>query len=82
MLTDIWKSHMDKFTEFKEEYREQYTEAIAIGGGTYARHIPNTIAFGPQAPWHEDQCHQANESLAVSDFLQWVEILREFIEKV
>lgn len=82
MLTDIWKSHMNKFTEFKEEYREQYTEAIAIGGGTYARHIPNTIAFGPQAPWHEDQCHQANESLAVSDFLQWVEILREFIEKV
>ena len=79
-LTEIWKNHMDKFTGFKEEYREKYTEAIAIGGGTYARHIPNTIAFGPQAPWHEDQCHQANESVAVSDFIQWISIIREVIE--
>ena len=81
-LTSIWKNHMDKFTGFKEEYRDKYTEAIAIGGGTYARHIPNTIAFGPQAPWQEDQCHQADESVAVSDFLQWVEIIREFIVNV
>lgn len=79
-LTDIWKAHMDKFTDFKEEYRDQYTEAMAIGGGTYARHIPNTVAFGVQAPWHVDQCHQANEHVAVSDFLQWVEIIREVIE--
>ena len=80
-LTEIWRDHMDRFTGFKEEYRDQYTEAIAIGGGTYARHIPNTVAFGTQAPWHEDQCHQANESVAVSDFLEWIEIIKEFIEK-
>lgn len=79
-LTDIWKRHIDRFTGFKEEYREQYTEAIAVGGGTYARHIPNTVAFGVQIPWAEDQCHQANESIPVSDFLQWVEIIREFVE--
>ena len=80
-LTSIWESHMDKFTGFKEEYRKLYTEAIAIGGGTYARHIPNTIAFGPQAPWHEDQCHQANESVAVSDFIEWISVIREYIER-
>jgi succinyl-diaminopimelate desuccinylase len=79
-LTDIWKKHMDKFTYFKDEYRDTYTEAIAIGGGTYARHIPNTIAFGPQAPWHEDKCHQAGESVALTDFMQWIEIIKEFIE--
>ena len=79
-LTKIWNKHMDKFTGFKEEYREQFNEAIAIGGGTYARHIPNTVAFGVQTPWQEDQCHQANEHIAVDDFLQWVEIIKEFIE--
>ena len=80
MLTEIWKDHMDKFTGFKEEYRDLYTEAVAIGGGTYARHIPNTVAFGTQAPWHEDQCHQANECVALTDFMQWIEIIKEFIE--
>lgn len=78
-LTRIWEEHMDRFTGFKEEYREKYTEAIAVGGGTYARHIPNTVAFGVQAPWHTDQCHQANESAAVSDFLQWVQIIKKVI---
>ena len=80
-LTSIWESHMDKFSGFKEEYRKEYTEAIAIGGGTYARHIPNTIAFGVQAPWQEDQCHQANESVAVCDFIEWISIVREYIER-
>ena len=79
-LTNIWKEHMDQFTGFKEEYRDKYTEAIAIGGGTYARHIPNTIAFGPQAPWQEDKCHQANESVAITDYIQWINIIKEVIE--
>jgi succinyl-diaminopimelate desuccinylase len=72
---------MDKFTGFKEEYRdrEDYTEAIAIGGGTYARHIPNTVAFGIETPWQIDQCHQANEHVPVNDFIQWVEIIKELI---
>jgi len=80
-LTEIWRRHMDKFTGFKEEYRdrEDYTEAIAIGGGTYARHIPNTVAFGIETPWQIDQCHQANEHVPVNDFIQWVEIIKEFI---
>ena len=78
-LTKIWETHMDKFTGFKEEYRSKFTDPLAIGGGTYARHIPNTIAFGVQAPWQQDQCHQANEHVSVSDFLQWIEIIKEFI---
>lgn len=81
-LTEIWKKHIDKFTGFKEEYREEYTDAIAVGGGTYARHIPNTVAFGVQTPWAEDQCHQANESIPVSDFIEWVEVLKEFITTI
>lgn len=81
-LTKIWKEHMDRFTGFKEEYRALHTEAKAIGGGTYARYIPNTVAFGIQTPWAEDQCHQANEHIPVSDFLQWIAIIKEYIETI
>lgn len=78
-LTDIWERHMDQFSGFQEEYRTIHIEPKAVGVGTYARHIPNTVAFGIQAPWQIDQCHQTNEHVTVNDFLQWVEILREFI---
>lgn len=78
-LTDIWVRHMDKFARFKEEYRKIHAEPKAVGVGTYARHIPNTVAFGIQAPWQIDQCHQTNEHVTVNDFLQWMEIIREFI---
>ena len=78
-LTDIWERHMDQFSGFQEEYRKIHIEPKAVGVGTYARHIPNTVAFGIQAPWQIDQCHQTNEHVTVNDFLQWVEILREFI---
>jgi len=79
-LTDIWERHMDQFTGFKEEYRKLHLQPKAVGVGTYARHIPNTIAFGIQAPWHTDQCHQANEHVAVSDFMLWITIIKDFIE--
>ena len=79
-LTDIWSKHMSRLTGFTEGYREKYTDAVAIGGGTYAKFIPNTVAYGLQAPWHADQCHQANEYAAVSDFLEWIEIMKEVIE--
>ncbi|MCQ2516207.1 MAG: Sapep family Mn(2+)-dependent dipeptidase [Saccharofermentans sp.] len=81
-LTDIWEKHMDKFSGFKEEYREMYSQPLAIGGGTYARHLPNTVAFGVQAPWQVDQCHQANERVEESDYLEWIEIIKETILKL
>ena len=68
---------MDRFTGFREEYRDLHAEPKAAGVGTYARHIPNAIAFGIQAPWQIDQCHQANEHAAVTDYLQWIQIMKE-----
>ena len=82
ILMDIWKRHIDKFTGFKEEYRDIHTKPKVVGVGTYARHIPNTIAFGIQAPWQTDQCHQANEHVSVTDFLQWIQMIREYISDV
>ncbi len=81
-LTKVWEKHMDKFDGFKEEYRNLYNEPTAIGGGTYARHIPNTVAFGIQAPWQEDQCHQADEHLAIKDFEELIVMIKEVIESI
>jgi succinyl-diaminopimelate desuccinylase len=44
-------------------------EPIAIGGGTYAKHLANTIAFGPQFPDQPDLCHQADEYIALDDLV-------------
>ena len=79
LLTEIWKSNMSSYSGYKPEYLSEYTEPIAIGGGTYARHMPNTIAFGIQAPWQEDQCHQANECRALSDFETDIKVMTEAI---
>ena len=79
LLTEIWKSNMPSYSGYKPVYLSEYTEPIAIGGGTYARHMPNTIAFGIQAPWQEDQCHQANECRALSDFETDIKVMTEAI---
>lgn len=79
LLTDIWKNNMSSYSGFKPEYLSEFTEPIAIGGGTYARHMPNTIAFGIQTPWQEDQCHQANECRALQDFETDIKVLMEAI---
>lgn len=82
LLTKVWEEHMSDFSGYKEEYRTLYSEPLAIGGGTYARHMRNTIAFGIQAPWQEDQCHQANEQIMVSDFETCVDIIRDALERL
>lgn len=79
MLTDIWKKNMSRYSGFKKEYLERCTEPLAIGGGTYARHMPNTIAFGMQAPWQTDQCHQANEKRKLSDYETDIDVIKEAI---
>ena len=79
LLTGIWEKNMKRYSGFKSEYLEMYTEPLAIGGGTYARHMPNTIAFGMQAPWQIDQCHQANERRLLKDLETDTDILEEAI---
>lgn len=38
---------------------------LAIGGGTYAKEMPNIVAFGPIFPGQPDLDHQANEYVDV-----------------
>ncbi len=49
----------------------------AIGGGTYARAIPNIVAFGPAFPGDPDVCHQADESVDTNRLMAASAIYRE-----
>ena len=53
---------MDVYHEYQHD-----GEAIAIGGGTYAKKLPNTVAFGPMLPGREDLNHQANEYIFIKE---------------
>lgn len=79
MLNKIWIDNMDLFDGYEPKYKEMYNKPVAVGGGTYARHIPNTVAFGVQCPWQEDQCHQANEHMSVNDFEALIKVFTETI---
>lgn len=44
-------------------------ELLAIGGGTYAKEMPNIVAFGPMFPGEPDTIHQANEYIKVDQLV-------------
>ncbi len=53
-------------------YKEQTgmePKLIAIGGGTYAKEMPNIVAFGPIIPGKPDLDHQANEYIEIDDLV-------------
>ncbi len=54
-------------------------EAIAIGGGTYARAFDNCIAYGPTMPNEEDMCHQVDEYIDIDTLMLATEIYCEAI---
>lgn len=48
-----------------EEVAGEEAKLLAIGGGTYAKAIPNTVAFGPEFPGEPMLAHKANERLSL-----------------
>ncbi len=53
---------------------------IAIGGGTYSRTMPNTVAFGPCFPGDPDPCHMPDESIDLEKFMMSIRIMAHAIE--
>lgn len=59
-------------TTLQKVYTEQTglkAELLAIGGGTYAKEMPNIVAFGPILPGKPDLDHQANEYIEIEDLM-------------
>lgn len=55
------------------------SKPLVIGGATYARAVPNTVAFGPVLPGDPDLCHQPNEYIKLDDLYSSVKIFAEAI---
>lgn len=66
-------------------YREMTNDLrnpIAIGGGTYARTMPNLVAFGMNMPGDPEKAHQANECLKKQRLYEGAAIYRESIKRL
>ncbi len=48
--------------------------AFAIGGGTYSRCMPNTVAFGFNFPGDTDTCHMPDEYVDIDKLMLSVKI--------
>ncbi len=68
--------HVSKDHEVVKGLIDAYTTAtgqpgyaFAIGGGTYSRMMPNTVAFGPNFPGDTDMCHMPDEYMDIDKMM-------------
>lgn len=61
---------------------DETTEPIALGGATYARAIPQAIAFGPVFPTQEELAHEADEHYTFADYKKITKIYAEAIMRL
>lgn len=54
----------------------------AIGGGTYARTMPNIVAFGPSFPDDPEMAHRAGEYISRSTLIRSAEIYRTALRQL
>lgn len=50
---------------------------FSIGGGTYAKEMPNMVAFGPLFPGQEELAHQVDEYIDIDDLIMNAKIYAE-----
>ena len=55
---------------YRAETHDLFSKPITIGGGTYAKHCENTVAFGAMFPGRESVMHQPNEYMPVEDIVK------------
>lgn len=63
-------------------YRDHFhddRQPMAIGGGTYARHLKNAVAFGPERPGVEAPIHMPNERIAIEHLIDDAKIYADAI---
>ncbi|MSU01428.1 dipeptidase PepV [Tissierella pigra] len=59
---------------YKEQTGDINSDAITIGGGTYARAMENAVAFGPMFPGQPDVVHQRDEYISIEHLMKITKI--------
>lgn len=57
------------------EFTDDYTPPAKIGGGTYARKLPNAVAFGIELPDRPNVMHMPDEYIDIQDLILDTKIL-------
>lgn len=80
--SDFVQSLHNAYVEFTGDHEHQ---PQAIGGGTYAKSMPNCVAFGVQFPGTDNKIHQNNEEIAIDDLVKataiYAKAIYELIKK-
>ena len=64
---------------YAEVTGDKTSKPLVIGGGTYAKHLPNIVAFGCSLPGGTYGAHEVDEHCAVTDFAPAMRILARAI---
>ncbi|WP_434414814.1 Sapep family Mn(2+)-dependent dipeptidase [symbiont of Argiope bruennichi] len=80
---------IDDDNKFKQIFLNNYqkisgdytSKPIVTGGGTYARSIPNCVAFGLLFPTEEGTEHKPNERININNLLLSIEIFCNVVEE-
>lgn len=64
------------------DYTGDSSDPLTMGGGTYARAMPNVVAFGPLFPGCKATEHMKNEYIPVSDLMDIKEIYKRAIKEL
>ena len=65
--SDLVQNLHSAYVEFTGDHIHQ---PQAIGGGTYAKSMPNCVAFGVEFPGTDNKIHQNNEEISIDDLLK------------
>lgn len=72
--SDLVKTLMDVY---RKNTNDKHAKPITIGGGTFARAMKNTVAFGPHFLNKPTYIHQKNEFIDLDDFFKAIVIYTE-----
>lgn len=85
-LDPLYVSKEHKFIEILSKVYEEITkekaEFILAGGTTYAKALPNSVAFGPIFPGDCDVAHQIDENIEIDKLMKVTEIYAMVIAEV
>lgn len=64
---------------YSERFNITDPKPLAIGGGTYARHLKNAVAFGPERPGEPACIHMANECVSIDHLVEDAKLIADAI---
>lgn len=74
---------------YREYTKDEFTPILTMGGGTYARKLPNFVAYGPEFPTTKNETdmfiggpHQRDEAVKIDDLMMAVAIYTAAIEEL